>query len=558
MVKWVVSSLLLVALGIYSAAALSAVSAQLSAQNIDELETVRLTIKITETRQSQTLDLSALEQDFHVMSTNTISQSRFLNGRGMSWVDYQITLQPKRTGTLTIPSIEVGGERTPTLELRVRPLSAQTRQTISELVFFENEVSADTIYVQSQLILTRRLLYSQGVQLYSDLPGAPEIADAVVLTLGETSSGTTERNGKPYGVVQQRYAIFPETSGTFKVPGISITASVRLIENGRVARKGVRVGTDTKTINVLPVPAAYPTGEPWLPATNVVLHEVVSPERQAHEVGDTLTHELLIHVEGNVGSSAPPLALDLAADSFRTYPTAPVIKDDSNGDTVKGSRLQTNSIVPLKPGLLALPASKIVWWDTASNQVRVTRITAPTLSVTGDAVTSSDEPDVSSTAPASTPADAAVEQSREFEWRTFGLYGLQLAALLLAILGSVKLFKVARAWRPRKSSVEAKYRQLSEAISYGDTHQVYQALTTYLSHLYACPAQQALQRFRSQSEAGAKALDAISETLYGTTPAATDPAANMDRLQGAIKALRAPQRSRHSSPALPELYAQTS
>ena len=123
-------------LALLSPTSSAAVSAALSAQNIDELETVRLSIKITETRQSQDLDLSELERDFHILNTNTISQSRFLNGRGHSWVDYQITLQPKRTGTITIPSIEVGAERTPTLELRVRPLSAQTRQLIDDLVFF--------------------------------------------------------------------------------------------------------------------------------------------------------------------------------------------------------------------------------------------------------------------------------------------------------------------------------------------------------------------------------------------------------------------------------------
>lgn len=76
--------------------AFSAVSAQLSAQNIDELESVFLRIKVTETRQSQPLDLTALADDFDILNTNTVSQSRYLNGRGQNWVDYQITLQPKK------------------------------------------------------------------------------------------------------------------------------------------------------------------------------------------------------------------------------------------------------------------------------------------------------------------------------------------------------------------------------------------------------------------------------------------------------------------------------
>ena len=33
-------------------------------------------------------------------------------------------------------------------------------------VFYEIELSSDSVYVQSQLLLTRRLVYADGVQLY--------------------------------------------------------------------------------------------------------------------------------------------------------------------------------------------------------------------------------------------------------------------------------------------------------------------------------------------------------------------------------------------------------
>ena len=126
---------MLCVLALISSQTHAAVSAQLSAQSIDELESVRLSIKVTETRQATTLDLSALETDFQVLNVNTMSQSRYINGRGQSWVDYQIVLQPKRTGVLKIPAIEVGDERTPSLELIVNPLSDNTRKAIDQLVF---------------------------------------------------------------------------------------------------------------------------------------------------------------------------------------------------------------------------------------------------------------------------------------------------------------------------------------------------------------------------------------------------------------------------------------
>jgi oxygen tolerance protein BatD len=493
---------------------MAAVSAQLSAQNIDELETVRLLIKITETRQTQTLDLSVLEKDFHIMNTNTVSQSRYLNGRGQTWVDYQITLQPKRTGTLQIPSITVGQEQTPTLELNVRPLSTTTRALIDELVFFENEVSSETVYVQSQLILTRRLLYSQGVQLYSDLPGAPELNDAVVLTLGETVSGTIQRNGKTYGVVQQRYAIFPETSGSFTLPGISITASVRLIENDRASRKGVRVGTENVVITVLPVPAEYPSDQPWLPAEKVTLFNVISPDRQTHQVGDTLTHELLIHMEGNIGTISPPIGLPLDDQNFRVYPQAPVIEDDTSGNIVKGSRLQTNSIVPLRPGPITLPISQLTWWDTVNQQVRISRSQPISLSVEGTAITQA--------APDATPAvvDTATQENGgpastpAFEIRSLAPV---LYTLGIVVLAGLVLWLLRRAWRlvPRKQHEPNVRAELTRAFGSGDAELLHRVLGDFLCHHYQCPRHLAMSHFVNQNAEIAQAVDHLNRHLYG-------------------------------------------
>lgn len=420
--------------------AYGAVSAQLSAQDIDELESVRLTIRASETRQTETLDLSHLERDFHVMGTNTSSQYRFRNGREQSWVDYQITLQPKRTGVLQIPSIKVGRDDTPELTLRVRALSSETRDKIKELVFFETELSSSEVYVQAQVVFTRRLLYSEGVQLYSDLPGAPELPNAVVLTLGETSAGSVRRDGKVYGVVEQRYAIFPEASGRLILPSISVTASVRLVENNRYSRKGVRIGTSEAVIYVLPVPAGYPSDQPWLPAEDVTLHQELDATGPVN-VGDTLTHELLVHIKGNVGSIAPPIEWTVADDELRTYPQSPVIHDDTNADQVTGARLQTTSVVPLQPGTISIPPQEVYWWNTQTNELAVTRSTALSLTAHGQAITQTDSPLESQDA--ETQPEAISPAAIDWSKVRAGAPWVTAALLLLIILYAV--IRLARA-----------------------------------------------------------------------------------------------------------------
>lgn len=555
-------ALLLLSLTALSAPGYAAVSAQLSAQSIDELETVRLNIKVTETRQATTLDLASLEKDFHVMNVNTMSQSRYVNGRGQSWVEYQITLQPKRTGSLLIPAIQVGNEASPSLQLLVNPLSDQARQAIDQLVFFENEVSSERVYVQAEIVLTRQLLYSQGVQLYSDLPGAPEIDNAVVLTLGETTSGTTERNGRTYGVIQQRYALFPEESGQFEIPGISITASVRLTENGRVSRKGVRIGTDTVTVTVMPVPAQYPKDKPWLPAREVRLLQVVTPENKVHNVGDTLQHELLIDISGNVGSKAPPLELLVDDRQFRVYPAAPTINDDTQGSSVQGARLQTNSLVPLQQGNLAMPEAALTWWDTETDQMRITTAPGEILSVVGEALIPAppeeDQQMLGKPAQPDTPTQTdrdVIDAANTLSWSEIRPLIATAALIGIGVLLLIGGYRAMRRSGPLKGGRSAKS-QLFKAFKQADPQQVHALLPVYLASHYGCARSEATQRFTASSSEARNAYQELLKTLYGTN-AASSMQVNFQQLRRALEALdREPQVISLEQRALPDLYTQ--
>ena len=378
--------LLILVISIWSTASSAELSTRLSRSSIDELESVQLTIRANGTRSVEELDLSELEKNFQVLNTNTSSQYQYINGNEQSWVDYQITLKPRIAGTLTIPSLTIGNESSLPLKLKVRPISQSLREEINQLVFFEVETSKESVYVQEQLLFTRRLVYSNGVQLYNEIPGPPKIANALVLILGETRSGSTERNGKKYGVVEQRFAIFPEMSGKLEIPAIDITASVRLIERGRVSRKGVRVSTTDLIVNVMPVPEAYPEEAPWLPAQAIILTQTLEPGVSKANVGDTLQRKIQVRIDGNTGSILPSLNAQPSESLFSIYPTAPSIKDDTSGDSVIGFRTESSSIVPLQPGQLSLGETSITWWDTVSNEVRISVLADSRISAAGSAI----------------------------------------------------------------------------------------------------------------------------------------------------------------------------
>ena len=131
---------------IWSEIALAELMTQLSRTNIDELESVQLTIRANGTRSVEELDLTELEVNFQIMNTNTSSQYQYINGNEQSWVDYQITLKPKKPGQLVIPSLNIGTAKSKPINLTVRPISRSLRKEINELVFFEVETSNKSIY----------------------------------------------------------------------------------------------------------------------------------------------------------------------------------------------------------------------------------------------------------------------------------------------------------------------------------------------------------------------------------------------------------------------------
>ena len=501
--------LLILVISIWSTASNAELSTRLSRSSIDELESVQLTIRANGTRSVEELDLSELEKNFQVLNTNTSSQYQYINGNEHSWVDYQITLKPRIAGTLTIPSLTIGNESSLPLTLKVRPISQSLRDEINQLVFFEVETSKESVYVQEQLLFTRRLVYSNGVQLYNEIPGPPKIANALVLILGETRSGTTERNGKKYGVVEQRFAIFPEMSGKLEIPAIDITASVRLIERGRVSRKGVRVSTTDLIVNVMPVPEAYPEEAPWLPAQAIILTQTLEPEVSKANVGDTLQRKIQVRIDGNTGSILPSLNAQPSESLFSIYPTAPSIKDDTSGDSVIGFRTESSSIVPLRPGQLSLGETSITWWDTVSNEVRTSVLADSLISAAGSAIYRDYEeqrkirdvkPEVSKSEPEVIADNTEQSSFINFYWKEILAVILSLSTLYL--FGQFVL-KITN--NPQRKS----YQLLIKAIRRDSAKEIKQALK-------AINLENKIQRARTE-----EILEILNNYIYSQNPLET-------------------------------------
>lgn len=540
-----------------TATAAATVHTQLEPRLVDEMETVQLILRIEGQAQADAPDLSPLHQDFEVLGTQTSSRISSINGRTTAMVEYQINLRPTRTGELRIPALDVGGEKSQEVTLVVRPLDPGLRQTIENMVFFESDVSVNPVYVQAQTVLTRRLYYSNGVQIYSDLPGVPDIADAVVIPLGDTRSFSTLRDGLRYGVIEQRFAVFPERSGPLTIAPISVTSSVRLNSGGRVRRSGIRVSTTEISLDVLPIPESYPTDAPWLPATNLQLSHRWAPEHASIDVGSQLDLTVRVTVEGNTSSAIPPLALQLPDAHFKIYPEAPQLEEATSTETVTGSRQQHYALVPTAPGQVALEPVSMIWWDTNTNRVRTASLPAHSISLIGPALPTPDPAQISAAEPAQdSPAEHSMPTA-DTQPATSSPPGLNLTARwrdigLGAAAATLVAFGLLLAWRLRirpgskskRSAIRAHLRAFDQAIRSGDPASVRRSLGRYLEHRYQLTQPMALRRF-SQVTGAADQIDALDAMLYGSTEVRCDFA----RLKQAVQEAERIEQSRETDAA---------
>ena len=544
-----------------AAAAFAKVTATVEPPVIDELQSARLVLRAEGAGDGGSLDTGPLEAAFEVLNQSTQSQISIVNGQVQSWVEHHLELRPKQTGVLEIPPLAVGGERSPALRLRVNALSAEARNAIDRMVFFKVEAAPNPVRVQAQTLLTRRLFYAPGVQVYSDLPAAPEVADAVVIPLGDSNAANQVRNGRSYGLFEQRYALFPEKSGALRIPGASVVSSAPLAgRDGR--RSGIRVQAAGTTIEVLPAPAAYPAAQPWLAAQEVSILEAWDPPNPAFKVGEPLRRVITVNAVGNTSSAIPPLAPNLPEAFFKQYPEPERLEDTKSSTGVLGARQQAYSIIPTQPGASTLPALALTWWDSAGEQVRRAVLPARPVNIVGEPPTAAPSP-----APRPQPAEAEVAQAlppaaaqAQSEGPTQG--GQPPWAWVLAALGFIgwaATWAALRRQRPagpdwrsaaaEKAALGQARKALAKACREGDCEAMRSAWLAYLSAFWGASAADTLVRVKGDA-AAKEMLNRLNATLYAD--AQTAPIDGQALLRLTSKLLK--EDADEQAAVLPELH----
>ncbi|MFK3825655.1 BatD family protein [Pseudomonas yamanorum] len=360
--------------------------ASVDRSRINSGETVELTVESNDVTLFGKPDLAPLDPLFEVSGTRQINQLTTLGGDNHATTRWIITLLPKENGTVVIPPLQIG-------ELKTQPITLQVVETVSQNteaqlapVFIETNLDQDSVYVQAQALLTVRVYHS--VSLYDDSSLTPlQVDDTRIEQLGESRTYEKVINGIRHGVIETRYAIYPQHSGTLTIPAQTFSAT--LVEprpaqdnnpQGSKPGKLIHVSSPELSLTVKAKPAMYPADAPWLPARSLTLMESWNPEPDHVQVGDSLTRSLTLKAEGLAGAQLPPLALS-DIPGLRRYPDQPVLSNQNNDRGLIGSREDREALVPNRVGALELPAVEVVWWNTHEDHLERTSLPARTLQV---------------------------------------------------------------------------------------------------------------------------------------------------------------------------------
>lgn len=372
------------------------VKATLDRYQAYEGDQLTLTIE-TNNRNAPQPDLTPLSNDFRILGTRTGTSLRIVNGVRSDKITWRIGLEPRKLGRLQVPSLRVGQELTPPLELTVREIPAEIKEQQARQLFIETEIEPrDKYYVQQQIPFKVRLLHD-GSLVGGEL-AEPKIGNALVERLGDEVRYTTTRHGRPYTVIERRYVILPERSGELQIPPVRFEGKVNapvplpdMLQQGnsllndffgsspfRAQGRQLRIESEPAMLEILPRPDELAGN--WLPAEEIRLHDSWTENPPQLRAGEPVTRTITIEARGLTGSQIPVLEPGEPADT-RLYPEQPVIDSRTDGNKVFGFSRQSFTYIPDRAGKLRVPPVELAWWNIEKDQEELAQLSEWDLNV---------------------------------------------------------------------------------------------------------------------------------------------------------------------------------
>lgn len=377
-------------------------------------------------------DISVLNEDFLIVMERKSFKSTYVNGKTQTFNENVLTLIPKKTGEVTLPSIRAGKEQTKPLKLTVvaggqalpdDPADRKKAQAAQPNVFIRYTVDNQTPYVGQQAPLTVKLYSFVQTPLLDGAVTPPQADGITAEQWGDVKRSRETVNGRTYDVLEYKFLLFAQKSGRITLSPVRFRGTISDPEgrgesmedlfgfggsdffSGFFGQKNIAVQSSAVVLDIQPQPAQAGTGI-WLPATDVAVSEDFTPPKQTIALGEALTRTVTVMAAGVRDSQIPDLIFPDGTD-YKQYPGKTDSKNLFDNNGIVGVKTRQIVFMPTKAGRIVLPKMEIPWFDVKSKQIKKAVLPARTFTVTG---TESQQQTVSAvpTIPADSGTDAAV------------------------------------------------------------------------------------------------------------------------------------------------------
>jgi len=374
----------------------SAVKATVDRNPVRVNETFELTIHL-KTAPVNKPELVGLPVELEVQRSSNFYKRSSFNGESSVQAGWHFTIKATREGIYTIPSFDIDGSKTQAVSLKVlEAVSSTNVNGQDDAIKLEVETDSDSIYVQQQLNYTIRLYRAVQAQ-YASMT-EPELEGALIERVGEDAQFETSINSVRYVVLERKYAIYPQQSGSFVIKPVTFNAEISTgnrsfstLGSLRNRSKTVTLSSDEKRINVKPIPAEVSGW--WLPASELSLQQSWLPETDALEVGSPATWTYTLLAKGLTSTQLPDIKPE-QIPGLKFYPEKASSDNNIVNDSLVGSRTQKIAVIPTKAGKITIPEITIPWWNVDTNKAEVLTIPAKTINISGTDASTINQPKV--------------------------------------------------------------------------------------------------------------------------------------------------------------------
>lgn len=554
----------------------ASMTARVDRQQVQQTETLRLTVELRDYDGPMNPDLSAVETLFDIIDTSQSQQVNIINGRMDARRQLVLTLAPKKTGQLVIPAISLGSLHSQPITIEVSQTSAEQSGAEQSMLFMEGEVDNNNPYVQQQVIYTLRLFHA--INLLEGVLPDPQMTGVEFTRLGEDVSYQTTRNGRAYGVIERRYALIAQNSGQLEIPSILFRGQAQEGKRSRidsmfgspfVRSQTVQARSPSIALDIKPRPDNI--SATWLPAKQVLLQQSWSTNPQAFKVGEPVTRSITLQAVGLSADQLPEMTMPTLA-SLKIYPDQPQLDTTHNAQGLQATRVEKYAIVPTQPGNYTLPAINISWWNVNNNRAETATLPPTTIMVAPAApantmtqapksgpVTSPD----SSALATNTPSALSASLTAQSEPGADNLWPWYLAVSLLSLAWLITLYlwwrkpaaRISKTAPPKTELAGKLLTKLKHACLANNPHQARQALLAWAAaHWPQQPANNlGAISARITDDNLKRELERLNAVLYAPQSDSWSGAALWQAVNSNMITLR-PTRHAAQDDALPALY----